>query len=186
MNGSKKIKRVGDRKWWMILAGAILIILGFVCAYIWSTNHNIFMVLLMFFLVPGGGYLAYRGYTKREKGFQILGSINKIGPEPNTLSIYKNDVKFEYVENPKGYPWQCLNDGKYYYVQEETNAGDIRALILPDIIYRDPKEYANYLNLPAHGRLLKRRATLVQKLAPFAIVAGMGIVAFLFLVTGGE
>ena len=66
-------------------------------------------------------------------------------------------------------------------MDEETK--ELKAFILPDTQYRDPREFANNLNIPAHRKLAQRRASLVQKVAPFAIVAGIGIMGFLFIVS---
>jgi cytoskeletal protein RodZ len=46
---------------------------------------------------------------------------------------------------------------------------------LPDTKYRDPREFANNLNIPAHRALAQREASLLQKIAPWALVGAIGI-----------
>ena len=196
-----KVKRVGGRRWWLAGIGLAVLVLAFYLMTLYGQDRHNFILGIMSILVLGaGGVSIYYGLKKQDTGIVFATGGKVITKIANCMNIYPNCIEF--VEFPPdkllGQPQQCYNDNKYFYVHKwkgetkelwdrmtpiEREQVGLEVFILPDTQYRDPREFANNLNIPAHRRLAQRRdASLAQKIAPFAIVAGMGIMAFLFLV----
>lgn len=167
------------------LAGAIVAgVIGFMLASAWSDNRSSAILAMgPILLFPAAGYGIYRAIKGKEKSAVIVveGKAEK-GKPFNSLDIYamKLDdtdeiipvaVKWEYVENPVGQPWQCTNNGKWYHVQIwDIFKGCLTQFRLPDSQYFDPREFANVIKMPAHQKLFERQATLMQKIAPAIMV----------------
>ena len=183
------IQQTSNRKWWLIGLGIAVIGLGLFLGMLWGQQRdNILLAFLTLIMLPGGGYLAYRGWGKRDEGLIITPGGQKFVAGPvNSINISPDSIDFVMVKEPKGHPQEVLNFHKYFYVNIfDEESGGYKPLTLPDTKYRDPREMANILNLPAHRRLISRRPSLVQKIAPFAILIAICIVGFLHLVLGGS
>jgi len=181
-----KVKEVGGRCWWLAGVGTGILAIAIPLIGYYGQSRNIGLGLLGVLGLMGGGFAVYSGLKSRDTGIIITpdGKVNK--KKTNCLNLYPDRIEF--AELPRGellgQPLKCLNDGKYYHIHIwDESIAKFKLFILPDTQYRDPKEFANNLNIPAHRKLAQRRASLMQKIAPFAIVAAMGIMVFLFLVT---
>lgn len=182
----EEIKKAGGRRWWMVGVGVALIVLALFLATMWGQNRdNMLLALLTIMMLPGGALLAYRGFKKTDSGIIISpGSGEKITGPVNSLNIYPDRIAFTWLETPQGQPQQCLNDHQYYYVHIfDESSGNLKPFTLPDTRYRDPREFANVINLPANRRLLRRKVSLAQKIAPWALVVAMAIMGFIFIAT---
>lgn len=183
------VTEVGGRNWKFVGAGAIAMVLAFVGLMTLGSTPNLGVAFMVVMALAGGGFLIWWGLRKKETGmFLTPGGKPKIGPA-NCLNIYTDKVEFEDMDIT-GFNYQprkCRNDNKYYYVHiwgTAWNKGQEKLIpfMLPDTQYRDPREFANNLNIPAHRRLAQRRASLLEKISPLLLLAGMGIVALLFVV----
>ena len=183
--GETKVKKTGDRRWWIAGIGVLALALAFYFMTLYSQDRNNFIVAMASILaLAGGGAGIYFGLKKQSVGIILAPGLKSI-KEANCLNIYPDRIEFDKLVDKEllGQPQRCHNDNKYYYVHildEETEK--LKVFILPDTQYRDPREFANNLNIPATRELMKGEATLIQKIAPFALVVGMLIVCFMFLV----
>lgn len=182
-------KRMGGRRWWLAVLGVGLILVGFAGFWMFTSNKIFIIGMAAISAIIGGGIAIKYGLESRDEGIEYVERDAKGKPKvvrANSCNIYPGRVAFEELpkEQLKGFPRQCLNlKGLYYLNILNVVAGKLEPLVLPDTQYRDPREFANNINIPAHRRLAERRANLMQKLAPWIIVAGYGVVAFLWIAT---
>lgn len=127
-------------------------------------------------------------YYWGKTGDLVTEQIGKPAQEQvNSLCIYPDKIVFEDVYEPKGYPWQCTNDNKKYYVNiwSEVKKALI-PFVLPDQQYYDPAVFAErVLALPAHRKIFERKETMFHKLKTGLLVLTIGIIIFLILTTTG-
>lgn len=195
----KQIIKTGGRRWWLVGIGAAAIVGCFFLFSAMGTNQ-VFAFIAVFGIISGG-IAVYLGQKKHDEGILIVAAGSTGGKKAvklktaNSLNIYPKAIKFEQLpdEDLKGYPHKCRNDGKYYYVNIDgscwgckDDAGILKPLLLPDTQYRDPREYANNINIPAHRRLAQRKASLLEKLSPVIILAAMGILWLIWITTSGS
>ena len=181
-----KVKKSFAIRTSMLIVSSLSVLVGFVLFVLYFFSLNMVVGAPSIFLI-GGGFLLFRYYWKREGG----GAIEHIGDVPkeqmNSLNIYPKELKFENVNEPKGYPWDCLNDGKKYFVNIWSK--EAKALIpfeLPDQQYYDPRVFAErVLGLPAHKRIFERKPKLFQKLKTALLVFAIGIMWLLIMTTTG-
>lgn len=195
-----KVKK-NYRKVLMIAGGIGTSVISFIPLMIYFTNPTQMVLgVVGLFGFIGGGIVSYLGFKKDDPGVMIT-KVDGKQVKINANSLVIADDKIQFVDSSLHPPWQrrkCRNDGKFYFVYiEETNPNSkltlyepitgntkkFRQFVLPDTQYRDPREFANNLNIPAHRRLAQREASLLQKIAPFAIVAAIGIVVLLIIAT---
>jgi len=183
--GKSKIKKTGGRRWWLAGVGVAALALAFYFMMLYSQDRSNLVVAMGFILaLLGGGAGIYFGLKKQSVGIVLAPGVKSI-KEANCLNIYPDRIEFAKLVEKKllGQPQRCHNDNQYYHIHILDEATEkLKAFILPDTQYRDPREFANNLNIPATRELMKGEATLIQKIAPFALVAGIGIVGFMFLV----
>lgn len=195
-----KVKHVSSRRWWLVILGGVAAASALIPLVLYIMNPRDSMALggLGIFGLAIGGGLAWWGLQERStSGLLVVAGGKPIVDRPaNALVLHPDTIEFATVENPQGHPMRCRNDNKYYYVgqvqvAEEAYQGmvatvkeagtRVKQFVLPDTQYRDPRELANLLNLPAHRKLAQREASLFQKIAPWALVAVFGILAILFV-----
>ena len=146
----------------------------------------------MFFdvdMIAGGGLLFYFYWGKYESitVTEFKGGASK--QQVNSMNLYSSPlmIKFEELVNPEGFPWECINDGRMYFV----NAWDPKSKCLipfqlPDQQFMDPKEFAQrVLELPVHKKIFERKPKLLEKLKTALLVLAIGIVWLLILTTTG-
>lgn len=143
----------------------------------------------------GSGFLLHRGWRAgRQEEAVIVGAEKPAGPinslniyarkDEDTGQIYPEKIAFEWVDEPEGQPWQCLDDGNWYHLNIwDIVAGKLKPFILPDSQYFDPREFANVITMPAHKKLFERRQSLFQKIAPWIMIVAFLISIFGLLVT---
>lgn len=178
-----------------IIGGVLLLILGFWIATLWSGQRdNLLLTVAVTAMLPGGAYLIYRGLQKSDQEVVIVGTekpttkVNSLNiyatKDDDTGKVYPQKIAFEWVDNPKGQPQQCLNNSQWYYVHmADVLTGELKALILPDSQYFDPREFANVIKMPAHNKLFERKASMLQKVAPWVMVVAFIASLFGMLVT---
>lgn len=181
----------GGRKLWLAGAGAVGIVLGFIGMMSYGDSRNMVIGFIAVVAFIGGGFAIYYGLKRQEAVLHIKTRKGKAPPLlANAICIYPDHIEFENIEDEDMltfHPRRLRNDNKYYYVFIDGTAwgGEdhkLRQFLLPDTQYRDPREFANILNIPAHRKLAERRATMWEKISPLILVAAIGIVGFLFLV----
>lgn len=89
---------------------------------------------------------------------------------------------------------RCRNDGNYYYVHElvpeQDGSGKYKPVkdwkfypfLLPDEVYFSPCELANVVTMPATQKLYKPKPGKFDKLKPWLLLAGAGILFLLIIV----
>jgi len=182
-----KVKKTYTLKFYMmILSGASAVIgLALFIIYIITT---IKMLGFPSVIMMVAGIFIFNHYRKKDDSLSIehLDGVKKI-VDCNCLNIYEHKIVFENMPNPEGFPMECLNDGKKYYV----NIWDLVIkrfvpFVLPDQQYCDPGYLAQrVLGLPAHRRIFERKPKLLQKLKTAFLVIAIGIVWLLILTTTG-
>jgi hypothetical protein len=193
-SNSARVKKVGGRRWWLLGSGLVIAGLGITGFIIYALTMNMGIGAPSVFMLVGGCVAAYYGYQPRDEGIVLTASGKNIKPiEANAFNIYRDRLVFEKMDDSTllGQPRKCRNDNKYYYVHttgdawrgKDSDANKLIAFTLPDTQYRNPTEFANNLNIPAHRELAKKRSTLFQKLSPALILVGMMIVFILWVAT---
>jgi len=133
------------------------------------------------------GAVVFKYYWSKT-GDLVTEQIGKPSQEQvNSLCIYPEKIVFENVYEPKGFPWECTNDSKKYYINiwDEKEKGLV-PFVLPDQQYYDPSVFAErVLALPAHRKIFERKENLFQKLKTGLLVLTIGIILFLIIVTTG-
>jgi len=182
----KLIKKSYTRRLIMLVLAGILICVGLVFFAIYFFTLNMVFGASFIFLI-GGGVILFLYYWKKgdDAVIQHIGEVNKT--QVNSLCLYPNRIVFENVESPKGYPQQCLNDKKHYFVNIWDGAiNRLVPFVLPDQQYYDPGVFAErVLELPAHQKIFMRKPTLFQKIKTGLLVLAIGIVWLLILTTTG-
>jgi len=189
-------ERIGGRKWWLIAIGAVVVVLGFVGMFSYIQNMSTMVGFISVVALIGGGACMYFGW-KSNNEYITFSSNNPLDKSrdktfiANSMVIYPNQLKFENLPEPAllGQPRRCRNDNKFYYVLIEGSAfkgkkpGELVEFTLPDTQYRDPREFANNLNIPAHRRLAQRKANLLEKFSPLIIIGAMIIIGIVWIAT---
>lgn len=161
------------------IAGAIMFAIYFKTQNVTVGGPSILMI--------GGGIILFKYYWGKadDVAIQHLGAVNK--KQVNSMNLYPKKIGFEDLLEPEGFPWQCLNDKKYYFVNimdEATNR--LIPFVLPDQQYYDPGVFAErVLELPAHQKIFARKPSLFQKMKTGLLVIAIGIVWLLILTTTG-
>lgn len=182
----------------MAAIGAVLVVAGF-GAFVFVGAHPSAMYLGVpgVFAILGGGFLAYSGLKKREENIIFVtasgreSNVKAATLKANSLNIYPDRVEF--AEMPpaerQGMPRRCRRDNKYYFVHiwdtawgNKNPQDKLVPFKLPDTQYRDPRVFAINLRLPAHRELVKRKATLFEKLSPIFLVIGLVIVSIVLVI----
>lgn len=200
-----KVRTTGGRRWWLAGVGLAILAIAFYGISSFGESRNTLVGFISVMVLGGGAVCVYYGLKKSSEGMQFVRMGSKKGKTElviaNSLNIYPDHVEFENVQDDKclGQPRKCRNDGKHYYVHiwnaacgelpcddVDKNTSHLTKFILPDTQYRDPREFANNLNIPAHRRLAQRRAGLMEKIAPWIIVAAIAIVPIVMTVALGK
>ena len=184
-------------RWCYLVGGSVGVLLLSLFGQLWSADRgNLVLTLGMLLLIAGSGFLFYRGWkTTRQEKVVIVGAEKAVGnvnslniyarKDERTGQIYPQKITFEWVENPTGQPWQCLNNGNWYFLHIWDIVSErLMPFILPDSQYFDPAEFANVISMPAHKKLFARRATMFQKIGPWIMIAAFIISIFGLLVMG--
>lgn len=173
--------------------GIVLAIIGLVMGYYYSTSMNMLLAVGAIIFLGGGGFMIYISRRQITKG----GGITKYVGAPkmeqvNSLNLYPNLVEFDEVYQPRGMPWQCMDDHKYYYVNiwdNPKNGKDNKCqpFVLPDQQYMEPEYLAErVLELPAHQRLFRRKSNLMNALKIGILLIAMVIIWILIMTTTGD
>jgi hypothetical protein len=188
-----EFKAEGGRRWWLFGLGIVAILIGLAGFAAFTTNRNSVIGMGAIMAIIGGGIAVKYGLETKEAGVTFIerdakGKLVKLNA--NACNIYPDRIEFEEMpeDQLKGFPRRIYPLKGLYYVNIWGTAFGGRddrllPLKLPDTQYRDPREFANNLNIPAHRRLAERKVGLFQKIAPWIIVAGYGVVAFLWVAT---
>ena len=206
----------GDKARLLYFAGGItLLVVFFYAAQLWAgQRESLFLTVGTIGLIVGSVFLLYRGVKSIRRGDAVVIGEKKPTITANSCNIYvKKDkesgrilpskIAFELIdtegkvlteaplldkpaEMPDGQPWQCLNDGNWYYLNYfDLTKGKLRPFALPDSQYFDPAEFGNVIMMPAHKLLFERRLSLLQRVGPWVMVLAFLISIFGILVAGG-
>ena len=182
-----KSKKTYTTRYYMMILSAAASILGLGLFALYFKTTNIIIGLLGVVLMVTGIF-TFRHYWKQEGDISITTLGGKKKTEAfNALVIRRSNINFENVYAPEGFPMQCLNDNKMYYVyiQDEKN-NNLVGFQLPDQQYLEPTVFAQrVLGLPAHKKIFERKPKLIQKLKTALLVLAIGIVWLLIMTTTG-
>jgi len=164
-----------------IVIGILLVILFFAT----KLTGILFLVGLLM-VVFGAIFLKkWWGSIGDDESRVIITDKGKVPDRAICLNIYPDKVLFEETPDPKGQPWKCENDGKYYciHIEDQETKGLIE-FKLPDQAYLDPQLLATrVLELPAHRRIFRRKQTLLQQLSPMMAALGVVIMWIIIITT---
>ncbi len=182
-----KVKRTFSRRFYILLSSGVVSVVGIGLFVLYYFSLNIVMGVGGFVAVVAGVF-TFRHYWLQDGGGSIvhLGG-QKLDSDVNSMNIYSDRLEFAEVYEPKGFPWQCLNDNKTYFVNIwDEAARKLVPFILPDQQYCDPIVFAQrVLGLPAHKKIFERKPKLMQKLKTALLVVAILIVWLLILTTTG-
>lgn len=193
----REITNKSGRRLWLSLLGLAGMAVGVYLFGVWNAQpQNTILGLATVSLILGGAYVVYLGFKRRDSvvvvnaggdkpGNKIANSLNIYARRNEaTKQIYPEKVVFELVEKPLGQPQQCTNNSKWYYVHMwDIDKGILTPFVLPDSQYFDPREFANVIKMPAHKKLFERRVTLLQQIAPWAMVVAFVVAIIGFIAT---
>ncbi|KKL71667.1 hypothetical protein LCGC14_2092630 [marine sediment metagenome] len=185
--GLPLVKKAFTRKAVMLAASGLVFALGLTGFIIYIRTMNMGLGTVgIFMMIPSAFIFKY--YLSKSTDVLVTEHLGKpLKEQVNSLCIYPGKVLFEDVASPDGFPWECTNDGKKYFV----NIWDVatRRLIpftLPDQQFYDPGVFAErVLALPAHRKIFARKPTLFQALKTGLLVVTIGIMFVLILTTTG-
>lgn len=191
-------------KWLMLVAGIVAMAAGIGIGILWMQNQrNQMLALATIGLFAGGAYLIYRQLKPQEKGAVIVvpgstgGKVTKKAGPVNSFNIYAyrdkatgkifpEKLAFEWIEQPSGQPWQCLNTDKWYYVHIwDIEKQALVPFVLPDAKYTDPSLLARYLELPAEKKYFKHRDSLMHYVGPAIMGVMVGVGFLVMIILGG-
>lgn len=179
-----KVKKRYSLRLFMLIVSGITAVAGLGLFVIYFFTANMAFGAPSVFMMAGG-FFAFKYYWSKsdEVVTEHVGEVKKA--QVNSLCIYPNRIVFEDVASPEGYPWDCINDRKKYFV----NIWDLATkrlvpFVLPDQQYYDPVVFAErVLALPAHRKIFRKKERLFQKIKTALLVVTILIVFFLILTT---
>ena len=184
----------------VMIGGGGLIAVAMVPGYVFATTQATMMGFLCVFLIAGGAAMIYLGkdISTSSNVVRTAGGKKVVYATANSINIYKDRISFEQVEKPLGIPQKLRNDGKFYYVHMEAtelaspkartqgpftehNGHTLKAVSVPNTHFFSPREFAEAVTLDCYHAMIKRSVSLLQQLAPWALVAVGGILGILYL-----
>lgn len=183
-----KVKKTFTLRFYMMILSGTAVAFGLALFILYFSTLNIALGLPGIIMIVAGIF-ALRHYWTKEGNISVehIGGTGK-EESANSLNIYQDRVVFSEVYEPEGFPWQCGNDKKKYYVNiEDPVSKKLEPFVLPDQQYYDPIVFAQrVLGLPAHRKIFERKPKLIQKLKTALLVVAIGIVWLLILTTTGS
>lgn len=164
-----------------IVIGILLVILFFT-----AKLSGILFLAGLLMVVFGGIFLKkWWGGAGEDEQRVIITDKSKVPKNAVCLNIYPDRIIFEETPEPKGQPWKCENDGKYYCIHIwDKDSDKLMEFQLPDQAYLDPQLLATrVLELPAHRRIFRRKQTLLQQLSPMMAALGVVIMWIIIITT---
>lgn len=182
-----KVTKTYTRRFYMMILSGVAIAFGVALFVVYYLTLNI-AVGLLGAVVTVVGVFTLRHYWGKEGNITVERiDGKKRDTQSNSLNLYPDRIEFGNVYEPGGFPWECGNDKKKYFVNiwdQATNR--LVPFILPDQQYCDPMVFAQrVLGLPAHRKIFERKPKLLQKLKTALLVIAIGIVWLLILTTTG-
>ncbi len=185
--GLPLVKKAFTRKAIMLAASGLLFVIGLIGFIIYVRTMNMgFGTIGILLMIPSAFIFKY--YWSKSTDILVVEHLGKQEKKQvNSLCIYPTKVIFEDVHEPGGFPWECTNDGKKYFVNIWDGATKrLVPFILPDQQFYDPGVFAErVLALPAHRKIFARKPTLFQVLKTGLLVLAIGIMFVLILTTTG-
>jgi len=179
-----QVKKTYSLRLLMLFGSGATAVVGLALFIVYFLTQNMAFGAPSIFMM-GGGFFIFRYFWSRTEDVvtEHIGEVKKV--QVNSLCIYQDKLVFEDVANPDGYPWECLNDHKKYFVNIwDLPTSRLVPFVLPDQQYYDPVVFAErVLALPAHRKIFMRKEKLLQKLKTVMLVAAIGIVWLLIITT---
>jgi len=183
-----KVAKSFPRRTRLLLFFGTLMAVGaaFAIIYFFSMNMILAIAGVPFLFIGGLGFFYFWGQSK-DIQVKYVGEVP--AGQVNALVIYANEIKFENIAKPEGFPWLWIDDGKHYYVYwDDPRLKKLTPFTLPDQQYYDPRIFGKrVLTLPCHRKIFQRKQDLIQKLRPFiAGVIGVALWILILTTTGGN
>lgn len=180
------VKRTYSKRLIMLGISGTMIGIGVLFFMMYFFTLNMILGGIGLFIGAGGAILFYYYWNQnRDAIVKLVGETPK--EEVNSLTIYQDHIVFENVHKPGGFLWQCINDGKHYFVNWWNPVKKlIEPFVLPDQQYYDPQVFAErVLTLPAHRKIFTKKQDLLHKLRPvFLFVIAVAIWILIMTTTG--
>ena len=185
-SGLPQVKKIYSKRLMILGTSGASFVLGVVLFIIYFLNESMAVGAPAIFLMLGG-FFVFKYYWEKTDDVvtEYIGKQTK--GQVNSLCLYPDRIVFEDVASPGGFPWDCLNDKKKYFVNIwDESLKRLVPFILPDQQYYDPGVFAErVLELPAHRKIFTRKPSLFQKLKTGLLVAAIGIIWLLIITTSG-
>ena len=204
MQRNEKVKREFSISWWKMLIGAPLIVVGVIFFTFYVRDiQNMFMAILAIFMITPGVFMVYMSLKSGKMGFafstegkaKYTGKENAIVLVASRDPVTKKDIPrgvlfltIKPTKIPKGARMHYVRNLKKHfyelYINRETNK--LEPVLLPDKKSSPPELFKIPATMQPYKDCMEYNPpNLFQKLAPGVILAAMGIVGLLMLVTGG-
>ena len=185
--GLPLVKKRFTQKAIVLASSGLLLVGGFICFVIYmNTGQMLLGTVGILVMVPSAALFKY--FWGKSTDVLVIEHIGKpLQEQVNSLCIYPDKVIFENVDKPEGYPWECTNDSKKYFVNIwDVKDKILKQFILPDQQFYDPGVFdERVLALPAHRKIFARKPTLFQALKTGLLVVAIGIMFVRILTTTG-
>jgi len=199
-----KVKRDFAVSWWKLITGSALLAVGILFFSFYVRDiQNMFMAILSVFTLTPGGFLIYLGLKSGKMGFSFSaeGGTKYTGKENSIVLVAYRD-KVTKKDVPRGIFFATIKPNKiplgarkhylrnlkkhFYELYIDGATGKLLPVVLPDKKSSPPELFKIPATMQPYKDCMEYNPpNLFQKLAPGVILAAMGIVGLLMLVTGG-
>lgn len=185
------------KRFYMMILGGCLIVVGIGGFILYFAIGNTFLGGFAVVSAVIGSFVFWHYWRKAEGEMTVTkyDFAKPVMPEViNCLNFYRDRIVFEHYvpegrDTPEGFPMECLNDHKKYWLNISNdnwneNQTGLKPFILPDNQFYDPVVFAErVLELPAHRRVMKRKEKLSGVIKTALLVGTIIIIWILILTT---
>lgn len=189
--GQPEFNKKYTRRFYLLLLAGVMVLIGIVGFIGYALTMNMVFGASAVVIGLGGGVLFYYQWNSKSGEVLTIEKFQSTIPEnkvANSLNVYRDRVVFEYVDKPEGFPYECTNDHRKYFLNtsmenwNEKQTGLI-PFTLPDNQYYDPQVFAERpLSLPATRKVMRRREKLSGAVKT-AILAVVILILWILIVT---
>lgn len=202
MSKNMNVKKASTKRWWMVILGSILGIVGLIFGVLYTSNNmNYGLAMLAVITLGPAIYLLYAGLRTGESGFVMQQSRVKVTGEENALiwcakrtgdkdiPTYLAFLKISLNKIPTGARLKYLRNIKrhVYELIYDTSERKLKPVTLPDKKNFSPELFKIPATMqPVKDYLEYSPPTMLQKMAPWVIMVAMIIVGILMVMTNSE
>lgn len=197
---TKGVKLFVNVSWWKVITGVALFVVGIVFTFLYlNSQQNMFFAFLAMLTLAPGVLLAYYGASNFKISYMFNYKASAHTGKENAVIIYARKhpenngldqpllIAFRYLTRvPNGARLRYFRNFRrhFYELIVNTNTHKLQDMRMPDLKYPPPREYKTPAVMPCTQEYLNyAEPTMMQKLAPGILMAVMGIVGILMVIT---